>query len=164
MRTALDGKLVPGQFVVVTPHHWTEERCGVELKDPRGQTRYKVSWVVDLPHSLVVYQGIDFCALSIVLSMSGCHSVTLFIVPWWYKNICRNLISFSNIKHLYTRAGLMLTCLVRPGPRTDCDNVSDHWRLSQPSVEPRVTSFLFLTNLSHLGIRQEKARPVLARC
>ena len=43
VRTALGGKLWIGNFVVVTPHHWTEERCQVELKDPRGQTRYKVS-------------------------------------------------------------------------------------------------------------------------
>ena len=43
VRTALEERLSPAQFVVVTPHHWTEENCQVELKEPRGQTRYKVS-------------------------------------------------------------------------------------------------------------------------
>ena len=41
--SALEERLVPAQFVVVTPHHWTEEKCQVELKEARGQTRYKVS-------------------------------------------------------------------------------------------------------------------------
>ena len=43
VRGALEDRLSPGQWVVVTPRHWTEQSCGLELKEPRGQTRYKVS-------------------------------------------------------------------------------------------------------------------------
>ena len=78
VRTALGGKVVLGQFVVVTPRHWTEEQCQVELKEPRGQTRYKVS-----PDCLL--------AIDIVV-----HS---FLSPGDIKIFCRNLISFYSIKH-----------------------------------------------------------------
>ena len=64
VRTALEERLTPAQFVVVTPHHWTEENCQVELKEPRGQTRYKVST-----------QSIESVCCA---SMSQCHTLLLF--------------------------------------------------------------------------------------
>ena len=40
---ALEGRLWPGQFTVVLPTSWRQNKCGVEFKTPKGQTRYKVS-------------------------------------------------------------------------------------------------------------------------
>ena len=43
--SALDSRLWPGQFTVVLPSSWRQHKCGVELRTPKGQTRYKVSRV-----------------------------------------------------------------------------------------------------------------------
>ena len=40
---ALEGRLWLGQFTVVLPPSWRQNKCGVEFKTPKGQTRYKVS-------------------------------------------------------------------------------------------------------------------------
>ena len=45
---ALEDRLRPAQFTVVVPSSWRQSKCGVELRKPKGQTRYKVSqceWV-----------------------------------------------------------------------------------------------------------------------
>ena len=50
--TALDDKLWLGQFIVVLPSHWRyQQYCaesGLELRQAKGQTRYKVSCKVIL--------------------------------------------------------------------------------------------------------------------
>ena len=40
---ALEERLMPGQFTLVLPTSWRQNKCGVEFKTPKGQTRYKVS-------------------------------------------------------------------------------------------------------------------------
>lgn len=41
VHTALDKRLWPGQFTLVVPSHWGEERCEVQFKQAKGQTRYQ---------------------------------------------------------------------------------------------------------------------------